>query len=88
MALSAYVATGGPDEVGAAVTATQAIANGVVSLQNNQGNQAPNNQGGWNYTAPKRRVTCRQHNLLSRGCRQQQTSSTGQTRRYRPSLTS
>ena len=53
MALSAYVATGGPDEVGAAVTATQAIANGVVSLQNNQGNQAPNNQGGWNYTAPQ-----------------------------------
>jgi hypothetical protein len=32
MALSAFVAIGGPDEVGAPVTATQAIANGVVSL--------------------------------------------------------
>ncbi len=52
MALSAYVATGGPDEVGAAVTATQAIANGVVSLNRNQGNIPPNNQGGWNYGAP------------------------------------
>jgi hypothetical protein len=53
MALSAYVATGGPDEVGAPVTATQAIANGIVSLQNNQGMQNPNNNGGWNYGAPQ-----------------------------------
>ena len=52
MALSAYVATGGQDEVGAVVTATQAIANGVQSLTNVQGNAAPNNQGGWNYGNP------------------------------------
>jgi len=52
MGFSAYLATGGPDEVGAAVTVTQAIANNVVSLQNNQGNIAPNNVGGWNYGAP------------------------------------
>jgi MYXO-CTERM domain-containing protein len=53
MALSAFVATGGPDEVGAPVTVTQAIANGVVSLQNNQGMLNPNNNGGWNYGAPQ-----------------------------------
>ncbi|MEE2788744.1 MAG: MopE-related protein [Myxococcota bacterium] len=52
MALAAYQATGGPDEVGAPVTVTQAIANGVVALQNNQGNQAPDNVGGWNYGTP------------------------------------
>ena len=52
MALSAYAASGGPDDVGAPVTATQALANGVVALQNNQGMQPPNNQGGWNYGAP------------------------------------
>ena len=53
MALSAFVATGGPDEVGAPVTVTQAIANGVVSLQNTQGMVNPNNNGGWNYGAPQ-----------------------------------
>ncbi len=37
MALSTYVATGGPDDVGAQVTVTQAIANGVVALQRGQG---------------------------------------------------
>ncbi|MCA9545251.1 MAG: hypothetical protein KC613_12695, partial [Myxococcales bacterium] len=52
MALSAYVATGGPDNVGAPATATQAIANAVVSLHNNQGMQPPNNDGGWNYRNP------------------------------------
>ncbi len=52
MALAAYVATGGPDEVGAPVTVTQAIANGVVSLNNVQGNANPNNVGGWNYGNP------------------------------------
>jgi hypothetical protein len=52
MALAAYVATGGPDAVGAQVTASQALANGVVSLQNNQGNFPPNNVGGWNYRNP------------------------------------
>jgi MYXO-CTERM domain-containing protein len=53
MALSAYVATGGPDQVGAAVTATQAIANGIVALQRNQGHQPPQNDGGWNYNGPE-----------------------------------
>jgi hypothetical protein len=53
MALSAFVATGGPDQVGAAVTATQAIANGIVSLQRAQGMQPPQNNGGWNYNAPE-----------------------------------
>ena len=52
MGLSAYLATGGPDAVGAQVTANQALANGIVSLHNNQGNQAPGNVGGWNYRAP------------------------------------
>ena len=50
MALAAFSATGGPDDVGANVTVTQAIANGVVSLQRNQGNFNRNNAGGWNYT--------------------------------------
>ena len=53
MALAAYVATGGPDAVGAQVTASQALANGVVSLQNNQGNFPPQNVGGWNYRNPE-----------------------------------
>ncbi len=48
MALSVFAATGGPDDVGAAVTVSQAIANGVVSLQRAQGmgNQA------WLYNGP------------------------------------
>jgi hypothetical protein len=48
MALSVYLATGGPDDVGAAVTANQALANGVVALQRAQGmgNQA------WTYNGP------------------------------------
>ncbi|MCB9526884.1 MAG: hypothetical protein H6703_16520 [Myxococcales bacterium] len=52
MALSSFLATEGPDEVGAAVTVTQAIANGVVALHRTQGNIAPNNVGGWNYNNP------------------------------------
>ncbi|MEZ4436144.1 MAG: prenyltransferase/squalene oxidase repeat-containing protein [bacterium] len=52
MGFSAFIATGGPDEVGAAVTVTQAIANNIVALQRNQGNIAPSNVGGWNYGAP------------------------------------
>ena len=52
MAMSAYLATNGPDDVGAPVTVSQGLANGVVSLQNNQGMQPPNNDGGWNYGAP------------------------------------
>ena len=52
MAMSAYLASGGPDVVGAPVPVSQALANGVVSLTNNQGMQPPNNDGGWNYAAP------------------------------------
>jgi MYXO-CTERM domain-containing protein len=48
MALSMYVATGGPDDLGAEVTANQALANGVVAMQRGQGmgNQA------WSYNGP------------------------------------
>jgi MYXO-CTERM domain-containing protein len=52
MAMSVYLRTNGPDEVGAAVTVRQAIANGVVALHNNQGHQPPDNNGDWNYRAP------------------------------------
>jgi MYXO-CTERM domain-containing protein len=37
MALSTYLATGGPDDIGAQVTVSQAIANGVVSITRTQG---------------------------------------------------
>ena len=37
MALSTFLATGGPDDIGAQVTVSQAVANGVVSLTRNQG---------------------------------------------------
>jgi hypothetical protein len=53
MALSLFRATGGPDEVGAAASVSQAIANGVASLTRAQGMQAPSNLGGWNYNAPE-----------------------------------
>ena len=48
MALSTYLATGGPDDIGAEVTANQALANGVVAMQRGQGmgNQA------WSYNGP------------------------------------
>ena len=52
MALASFLATDGPDEVGAAVTVTQAIANGVVAMHRIQGNIAPQNVGGWNYNNP------------------------------------
>ncbi|MCB9525331.1 MAG: terpene cyclase/mutase family protein [Myxococcales bacterium] len=51
MAISLYLVTGGPDNVGAAVTVSQAVANGATSLRNTQGNSGAN-QGGWNYTNP------------------------------------
>ncbi|MEZ4436645.1 MAG: hypothetical protein R3F65_29950 [bacterium] len=53
MALASYLATDGPDDVGAAVTASQALANGVVALHRSQGNRPPGNMGGWNYEAPQ-----------------------------------
>lgn len=50
MAFSAYLGTGGLDDVGANTTVTQAIANGVMALQDNQGQaNFANNNGGWNY---------------------------------------
>ncbi|MEE2645040.1 MAG: prenyltransferase/squalene oxidase repeat-containing protein [Myxococcota bacterium] len=52
MALSSFLATNGPDNVGAPVTVTQAIANAVQAMQRTQGNLPPNNQGGWNYNSP------------------------------------
>ena len=52
MAISAYLRSGGPDEVGMPVTVSQCLANIVGSLRNNQGNIAPNNVGGWNYRNP------------------------------------
>jgi len=52
-ALARYLRTGGPDEIGADVQASVALANGVESLTANQGEQAPRNLGGWNYRAPE-----------------------------------
>ncbi len=51
MALSVYVATGGPDDLGG-VSARQAIVTGVRALQQTQGNNGAN-QGGWNYENPE-----------------------------------
>ena len=53
MALSAFIATGGPDDVGAQVTVSQAITNGVLALHRVQGNVLPDNPGGWNYRQPE-----------------------------------
>ena len=51
MALSLYLVTNGPDNVGARVSVTQAIQSGVGALQATQGRQGQN-QGGWNYQGP------------------------------------
>ena len=48
MALSVYLTTGGPDDVGAGRTVTQAIQNGVAGLTENQVFRGPNT-GGWDY---------------------------------------
>ena len=53
MALSAFLATGGPDDVGAQVTVSQAITNGIVGLHRSQGDRAPDNLGAWNYQMPE-----------------------------------
>ncbi len=52
MALSVYASSGGPDDVGAQTTVTQAITNGVRALQGTQGNQGAN-VGGWSYENPE-----------------------------------
>ncbi|MCB9551670.1 MAG: terpene cyclase/mutase family protein [Myxococcales bacterium] len=53
MALSLYLSTGGPDNVGAGRTVTQGITNGVNALRGSQSNnQGWCNYGGWNYGNP------------------------------------
>ncbi len=50
MALSAYLGSGGIDDLGLGLTVTDAIANGVLALQNVQGSaNFVDNNGGWNY---------------------------------------
>lgn len=51
MALSVYISTGGPDNVGAGRTVTQAIQNGVRGLRANQLLNGAN-RGGWDYAVP------------------------------------
>ncbi|MFN3203048.1 MAG: hypothetical protein ACE366_31935 [Bradymonadia bacterium] len=51
MAISVYLLTGGPDDVGGFVGARQALESGVQALRSMQGN-AGTNQGGWNYDFP------------------------------------
>jgi MYXO-CTERM domain-containing protein len=51
MALAVYLTTGGPDDVGAEVPVSEAIANGAARLLQSQGNRGCN-EGGWNYDAP------------------------------------
>ena len=46
------MSTGGPEEVGAQVTVTEALENAVVGVQANQGERQPHNYGGWNYGRP------------------------------------
>ena len=53
MALSTYIATGGPEEVGAATTVTQGLANAITAVRNARATAAPND-GGWYYTSPSR----------------------------------
>jgi len=59
MALSAYLASGGPNDPwyggerpGEAVSAIEALAFGARNLVAAQGQQAPCNLGGWNYDVP------------------------------------
>ena len=49
MALSLYLTTGGPEDVGALITVRQALINATVALHATQGDRAPANLGGWNY---------------------------------------
>jgi hypothetical protein len=51
MAMSVYLNTGGPNDIGAAVPVNQALSNAVNALKNNQGSFG-SNQGGWNYDNP------------------------------------
>ena len=51
MAMSLYLVTGGPDDVGAVSGVQQAIVSAVNGLKGTQGNRGFN-QGGWSYTNP------------------------------------
>jgi len=51
MALSLFLASGGPPDVGAAVNLFDAVQNGMRGLVATQGNRGCN-EGGWNYYAP------------------------------------
>ena len=53
MALSAYLASDGPNEVNATVTVEQAMSNAVLAMQSVQADRIPNNEGGWNYRRPE-----------------------------------
>ena len=47
LALASYVETGGPDDIGAIISAPQALANGMVALMRHRGDIRPDNVGGW-----------------------------------------
>jgi hypothetical protein len=51
MAMSVYLDSGGPNDVGANLPVNQALSNAVNALKNNQGFSG-DNQGGWNYSDP------------------------------------
>lgn len=52
MALSLFRATGGPDDVGARISVSRALEDGVAALHRTQGDFVPGNQGGWSESAP------------------------------------
>ena len=52
MALARYLEAGGPDDVGADLLVSEAIALCGASVIRMQGFAAPDNLGGWNYTTP------------------------------------
>jgi hypothetical protein len=54
MALSVWLATGGPDDVGAGVGVEQALQNGVIGLQRAQGDE------GWDYSGRGPDFSCSQ----------------------------
>jgi len=51
MALSLFLASGGPRDVGAAISVEEAVRNGMLGLVATQGSQGCN-EGGWNYYQP------------------------------------
>ena len=55
MALSAYLSSDGPEEIGSTVTVSQALANAVIAMQAVQADRVPDNEGGWNYRQAERR---------------------------------